>query len=532
MRLLNLFVGRPGRAGGATPSIPGNSMAESQQAPPADEPVLAQIPHGTPGKLYWFAVRGLVFVVSLTGLLAFQGAQAPTPGAATGTSGTSGLHLLLLGLAAAILPGLVLHRWLRERLIARFGGVQQPVRPFAFPVAQRAVTRYQALACLLGPATLLTVGCLGLFLAFLVGPVPLALEWTVAAYDVALGLRLLREAGCTQVRFRREGTVLFGSPARAARRGGVRRWLAGGVVGGALGLPVSFLVFEFVRPVSATPFLPQGQLLWLGTWLVCALAIGFVWTGTVRYRTETRQRRRLLEEADAARRRQRGLLPAAPPQLAGCDIAALFHPAREVSGDFYLFPAAPPGRVRLVLADVAGKGMSAALTGAMTAGFLNAAAQAAGDPVALLLSASDSLRGARSERAMVAACAFEVEPTSGRLTWCNAGVPSPALLRTHRVEWLPGAGTPLGTLPGPRYQAHERVLAAGDLLLLYSDGLLEATGPFGEQFGKERLVAFLRDLPTGCTASELLDRLVEQLTRFVGEAEQYDDVTAVALRFG
>jgi sigma-B regulation protein RsbU (phosphoserine phosphatase) len=214
----------------------------------------------------------------------------------------------------------------------------------------------------------------------------------------------------------------------------------------------------------------------------------------------------------------------------GIQLASLFQAAHEVSGDFYLFPEAPPGTLRLVMGDVAGKGLPSALTAALAVGFLHAGSEGAADPAALLGGAGRSLRAARSGRTMVATCAAELDTASRRLRWCNAGLPPPALLRRGAVIWLPGGGIPLGSLPDVSYECHEAPLEPGDLLLFYTDGLIEATSPLGDLFGRERVGAALGRVPAGCTAAVALDQLRAEVARFTGDTEPYDDITAVALR--
>jgi len=276
---------------------------------------------------------------------------------------------------------------------------------------------------------------------------------------------------------------------------------------------------EVQEPARVVPFYLAGTV------LIAAARVR-----RVRGRASARQRRRLAQEADEARQLQRRLLPTDPPPVPGLQVAALFQAAHEVSGDFYLFPDAPAGRLRLVLGDVAGKGIAAALTASLAAGFLHAYAESAADPAALLTAAGRSLRRVRAGRTMVAACAAELEADGRRLRWCNVGLPPAALRRGDQVIWLPGGGVPLGSLPQVTYDGREEGLAPGDLLLFYTDGLVEATGPLGEMFGRERLEAALRRLPAGCPAAAALAQLQVEIARFIGDAEPYDDITAVAVR--
>src|SRR5207245_1513466 len=130
---------------------------------------------------------------------------------------------------------------------------------------------------------------------------------------------------------------------------------------------------EVQEPARVVPFYLAGTV------LIAAARVR-----RVRGRASARPRRRLAPEADEARQLQRRLLPTDPPPVPGLQVAALFQAAHEVSGDFYLFPDAPAGRLRLVLGDVAGKGIAAALTASLAAGFLHAYAESAADPAALL----------------------------------------------------------------------------------------------------------------------------------------------------
>jgi sigma-B regulation protein RsbU (phosphoserine phosphatase) len=131
---------------------------------------------------------------------------------------------------------------------------------------------------------------------------------------------------------------------------------------------------------------------------------------------------------------------------------------------------------------------------------------------------------------MVATCAAELDTESRLMRWCNAGLPPPALLRRGTVTWLPGCGIPLGSLPHAAYDCHEATLEPGDLLLFYTDGLVEATSPLGDLFGRERVAAALGRLPAGCTAAAALEQLQSEVARFTGDTEPYDDITAVAMR--
>jgi serine phosphatase RsbU (regulator of sigma subunit) len=488
---------------------------------PAAAPVLAQIPAGAPGRGYWVAIRFLVWLISLSVLFGVYGwftgdfrdlLEIPTP-----------MRLaILIGFVVSPLP-LPLRFGLRKHLMRSFGVPAHVVWRWGHWTvhSDRPLRRRPALFCLLGPPAMLTLlGAAGMALHWPWVMVLVAFDWAAAAPDGALAWRVLSEPGCTQVEFRPDGVVLYGTSRRVPRSTSASLWRTSLVMGAAWMLVVVFVLFG-----GAVEGLPVALL--FGSAVFATIRVQ-----QQRHRALKEQHRRLEQEADEARQMQLSLLPAAPPALEAVQLATLFEAAHEVSGDFYLFPHAPPGALRLVLGDVAGKGLPAALTAALAVGFLRAHAEGAADPAALLQGTGHLLRAARCGRTMVATCAAELEIWPRCLRWCNAGLPPPALLRGGAVTFLPGGGVPLGSLSQATYAGHEAALLPGDLLLFYTDGLVEATSPLGDLFGRDRLAAALGRLPAGCSAAAALHALRAELARFIGETEPYDDITAVALRVG
>jgi serine phosphatase RsbU (regulator of sigma subunit) len=502
------------------------SMLEPQSDVPSPrlvtEPVLAQIPLGAPGRGYWRSVGILVWLGTTSLLIPLYRWLAPDLPFWQPASLFSSTPIVLLAVVAAVTLPLALHPWLLVWSM-RFAGA--PTRLLRrglrwLPYSEQPLSRLGAVVGLLTPLAAITLLGLGVMLSGqLWGLMLIAFEWALHAPDAALMFRLLSEPGCLLAHFRRDGVVLYGTSRAPARQTPARLWITGLVLGaGWMALAVSLAA-------PHVGWLPS--ILVLASWSLLFAALR---ARHLRRRIVRERQRRLGKEADEAREMQLSLLPAAPPPAPGVQLAALFRAAHEVSGDFYLFPSAPAGTLRLVVGDVAGKGLPSAITAALAVGFLRAGAETAPDPAALLYSSGHSLRMARSGRTLVAACAAELEPESRQLRWCNAGLPPPALLRAGQVAWLPGTGIPLASLPHVTYAAHEETLAAGDLLLFYTDGLVEATSPLGDLFGRERLAAALCRLPAACTAEEVLARLHDEVARFVGDAPPYDDLTAVALR--
>src|SRR5215212_1041403 len=241
-------------------------------------------------------------------------------------------------------------------------------------------------------------------------------------------------------------------------------------------------------------------------------------------------RQRYEQELRVARRIQRALLPKFLPQLDGWDVAAYYKPAHEIGGDFYDFLELPGGRLGLVVGDATGHGMPAALVMATTRGMLRAVAQPLDSPGEVLGQVNDALYPDIPPN-MFATCFYAIlDPAEGLLRYANAGHDLP-YLRWSRdaTEELRARGMPLGLMPEMSYEEREVSLQEGASILFYSDGLVEAHDPEREMFGFPRLQALVSEHDGA--DGPLLDRLLDELSSFVGEDwEQEDDITLVALQ--
>jgi len=253
---------------------------------------------------------------------------------------------------------------------------------------------------------------------------------------------------------------------------------------------------------------------------------------TWRFRiAEAKERERIEQELQVARRIQQELLPETTPELDGWRIAAYYGPAREVGGDFYDFLELEDGRLGLVVGDVTGKGMPAALVMAAARSMLRAVAQASDSPSEVLARVNDALCP-DIPPGMFVTCFYGIlHPESGRLVYANAGHDLPSRRqagRSQSAEELRATGMPLGLMPGMEYEEKEIVLGKGESILFYSDGLVEAHDPKGEMFGFPRLQGLVGAHRSG--GSSLIGFLLSELTRFTGEGwEQEDDITLVTL---
>ena len=252
-----------------------------------------------------------------------------------------------------------------------------------------------------------------------------------------------------------------------------------------------------------------------------------------RLEQEMREREHLEQELRVARRIQQASLPMEVPTLEGWQISPYYQPAREVGGDFYDFFELEDGRVGVVVGDATGKGVSAALVAAATSSMVRAVAQALGSssPGEVLAQVNETLV-ARIPSNMFVTCFYAVlDPESAGLRYANAGHDLPYLRgrSSDDAEELSARGMPLGLMPEMSYEEKEMVLDAGDSVLFYSDGLVEAHDPQRHQmFGFPRL----RALVAGhAEKRSFVTLLIAELYSFTGEEwEQEDDITLLTLR--
>ena len=235
-------------------------------------------------------------------------------------------------------------------------------------------------------------------------------------------------------------------------------------------------------------------------------------------------------ELQLAEQIQRDLLPRRLPELEGWELGARYEPARQVGGDLYDFIALPDGNLGIVIADVTDKGVPAAMVMATCRSVLRAAAAGADHPSpGVVLARVNALLLPDIPDNMFVTCFYAVlDPATGRVTFANAGQNLPMMRSGDQVTELMARGMPLGLMPDMVYEEDEVLVAPGDSLLFYSDGLVEAHNPQGEMFGKARAIDRVRDHPGG---PALLDHLVESLIGFAGvEGAKDDDVTLVAIK--
>ncbi|HEY6266933.1 MAG TPA: PP2C family protein-serine/threonine phosphatase [Candidatus Acidoferrum sp.] len=239
-------------------------------------------------------------------------------------------------------------------------------------------------------------------------------------------------------------------------------------------------------------------------------------------------------DLEIAREIQTWLVPSKPPEVAGADIAFATRPQNSVAGDYYdAFYPNPEDREKLmvVIADVAGKSVPAALLMATLQASLRTIAgenAALADLVARLnrYASAHSLNGLRFTTAVLG----EYNPVSRKLTYVNAGHNAPILRRANgSFEILDVGGLPLGIRSDETYETASLELKPGDALILFTDGVVEAFNAAGEEFGNERWLNAIRNLPDW-DAQQTLQYLMQRVDEFVGATRQSDDITCLVFR--
>jgi sigma-B regulation protein RsbU (phosphoserine phosphatase) len=248
------------------------------------------------------------------------------------------------------------------------------------------------------------------------------------------------------------------------------------------------------------------------------------------------EKERLESEMQLAGDIQRRILPREAPAVPGYELIGWNRPARQIGGDYYDLFQRQDGSIEVVVGDVSGKGMPAALMVSTLHSALHLLLDQAGFGPPLLELLNRHVLESTTANKFITLMLAELEPASGRLTYMNAGHNPGLLLHAARgaeggfeVEELGSSGLPIGVLPGSRFQARIVTLAPGDLLCLYTDGITEAESPAEEEFGTKRLVELLRAQGTQPLPA-VLEAVKAATGTFSAGLPQGDDQTVVLLR--
>jgi sigma-B regulation protein RsbU (phosphoserine phosphatase) len=246
---------------------------------------------------------------------------------------------------------------------------------------------------------------------------------------------------------------------------------------------------------------------------------------------EAIQRERMRREMEIAREVQERLFPQSIPQRAGLELGGRCRPAMGVGGDYYDFLELPDGRVGIAIGDVAGKGIPAALLmSSLRAALRGQAISGISDLSQLMDHVNTLVYDASTANRYATFFYAEYEPNSRALRYCNAGHNPPMLLRgdgsRRELIRLDRGGTVVGLLEGVRYEQAKIVLARGDRLVMFTDGISEARNLADEDWGEERLLIAIESAGSA-SAAGLIEELYQVIDQFAAGAPQHDDMTVV-----
>jgi len=245
---------------------------------------------------------------------------------------------------------------------------------------------------------------------------------------------------------------------------------------------------------------------------------------------ESAARALLEQELDVARSIQSSLIPDGCPPIPGCDVASFWQAARQVSGDFYDFLPMVDGKWGIIIADVADKGVPAALFMALSRTIMRTVAFNRVAPSDVLIRSNEIIDRETASDLFVTTFYAVWDANSGTLIYANGGHNPPLLLRANgEVSLLKGKGMALGVLPDIAIEERQVQLASGDVLLFYTDGVTEAMNENLDEFGMKRLemagkTAVSHDAPV------ILNAVTDAIAAHTGATAQFDDITLVVMK--
>jgi len=251
------------------------------------------------------------------------------------------------------------------------------------------------------------------------------------------------------------------------------------------------------------------------------------------------EEQRMERDLEMAREVQLRLLPSEPPQPAHAEIAARFLPARSIGGDLYDFLDYGPGRTALAIGDVSGKAAPAALYAALVNGILRSLAARHYSPSKMLAVLNNQLQERKLDSQYVTMLLAVWDDDQRTLQIANAGSVQPFFVTTSTqsltnaidVKSIKAEGFPLGLFPNAEYEEFTIPTKPGDLIIFFSDGIVDAENAKGEMFGTERLSTLLERHPTARqSAQSMVDAILDAVTLFQAGKEYFDDETVVVLR--
>ena len=290
---------------------------------------------------------------------------------------------------------------------------------------------------------------------------------------------------------------------------------------------------QYTKDTLLFSFVPKSLMFLLAT-LVCVNIAEQGRKMVEKQRKLSENSARMETELRMATQIQEGMLPNIYPpfpERREFDIYGTMNPAREVGGDFYDFFLVDEDNLALVVADVSGKGVPAALFMMAAKIILANNAMMGLSPAQVLAATNSSVCASNPEEMFITVWFGILEISTGRLTAANAGHEYPVLKQGDRFELFKDRhGLVLGAMDGVKYKEYTIQLSPGDKIFLYSDGVPEATDSNNKLFGTDRMLEALNQRPES-SARNILADVQEAVDEFVGTAEQFDDLTMLCLEY-
>ena len=258
---------------------------------------------------------------------------------------------------------------------------------------------------------------------------------------------------------------------------------------------------------------------------------------TLQLRNEVRQREeaemhRIRAELSEAQNIQMGLLPTEAPDTKGFDVAGMSVPATQVGGDFFDYLTVSNGQTAIAVADAAGKGLRGAMNAVLTNGMLYEVSRFESEAAVILSDLNTGLAPRMYGPSFIALNLAVLDETEKRVNYANGGQPYPVLKRGTDIIEIESGDLPLGSMKKVEYESTTFDLTEGDILIFHTDGLIEALNTEEEMYGTDRLKESVSRIPDNFGAEATVQHIVNDVRDFVGEAEQYDDLTIVVIKRG
>jgi hypothetical protein len=341
----------------------------------------------------------------------------------------------------------------------------------------------------------------------------------IAVLTILLGLAMMAGAAIVLFRFRRIFQRLRQGRPFLVENARDFRFIGATIVAGELA--VATLQYSSMRLVAGE--LSSPQLTFLAPFSV-SLPVIFTGLMVLVIAEVFREGSQMRADLEAAREIQFSLVAEKHYQHQGVAIESRMLPARDVGGDYYDVIDLGGGTIAVVVADVAGKGLPAALLMTLLRGSLRSMIAAGLRGSALFDALNTHLVTNTPGNRMVTCFYAEIDPAAGRLRYVNAGHNPPYLFGHRDVTALGPTGIVLGMIEGQPFEAVDVDVKAGARLLVYTDGISEATNLAGDEFGTDRLEALVAEAG-GLAPDSAVDIVSDRVTTFVGRAPQHDDMT-------